>query len=176
MPFDLSIEFEDEVLKDLYAFQDIAPDLFRRKVPAIARRVGRDLRAEMKALTPPSPASKWPNHPYPLRWASERQRRYVMALLRSMGGPPYRRTGELEDGWHVRVEKDQAGSAIYIENDAPHWLYVYGGPGVLGQWQQPFHQDIGWPDFGAVFESYEARIQDEVEVLWTTLVQDVLGQ
>lgn len=63
---------------------------------------------------------------YPLRWKSEKQRRYVMAKLRKAGNLPYKRTGKFQKSWKVTAVKDKSGGVISVSNDSGITEYVAG--------------------------------------------------
>lgn len=86
---------------------------------------------------------------YPLRWASEKQRRFVMAKLTKENNLPYRRTGKLAEQWRMYLLAQAEGSfSVVIENASPVSKFVYGSlaqdRGAALRFQQPFHQDTGW--------------------------------
>lgn len=67
-----------------------------------------------------------PKPTYPLRWKSEKQRRYVMAKLRKAGNLPYQRTGDFQRAWKVTAVKDKSGGVIAVSNDSGITEYVAG--------------------------------------------------
>ena len=86
--------------------------------------------------------TKLPGSPrYPLRWKSDKQRKFVMAKLRRMGGPPYMRSGRIRRGWKSEINPGE----VLIVNEArdPESGKFYGEY-VFGKDQQPFHKDTGW--------------------------------
>lgn len=106
--------------------------------------------------TPPPPAAGY----YPLRWASERQRRYVMAMLRAQGNLPYQRTGQLEQGWYSALAFTANGGAITIGNDTPYANYVQGDD------IQPMFQQIPWMPLALVAQAGFEEIQEIVVQDW----------
>jgi len=91
---------------------------FTREVPLIGRKRIYDMMREAKSIlsTPGSPIS------YPVQWDSEKQRIYVIAMLRDRNNLPYQRTGNLPDAW--KIERDGEGYTMY--NSQPAAVYVYG--------------------------------------------------
>lgn len=77
---------------------------------------------------------------YPLRWASARQRRFVMAKLQREDNLPYQRTGRTAAAWEITAVFGDGSGTIQAENPLSHARYVYGPP------QQPYHEDTGWPN------------------------------
>ena len=72
---------------------------------------------------------------YPIQWTSERQRRAYFATDGFGHGIPYRRTFGLQNDWDVRLEEN----TIIIKNQNPAATYV------IGERQQRFHRNTGWP-------------------------------
>lgn len=77
---------------------------------------------------------------YPLRWKSQKQRKYVMAKLRKANNIPYRRTGRFENAWSGSVTPKQ----IVIAHTARGDKGQFTAPFIIGDKQQPFHKDTGW--------------------------------
>ena len=107
-------------------------DALRAEATPVAARLLDQLR-----VTPPRPR-------YPLRWTSERQRRFVMAKLREQGTLPYQRTGAYVDGYRVDERLGPRRGRITLRNTTPYAPFV-GGRFDTGAWQQGFHADTGWP-------------------------------
>lgn len=124
---------------------------FRRATRRLRARILADLRDEPNA----------PN--YPLRWKSERQRRYVMAKLRKDNNLPYKRTGKLLAGWRVEFEPDADGGLLVVENDTLYARYVVGDDA------QPFHLDTGWVQGANVVSDYRVIAEDVLIETWFTI-------
>lgn len=114
-----------------------------------------------------------------IRWKSERQRRYVLMMLRATNNLPYKRTGALGRGWKgdVKVDRRSGGLRVRIWNDAEQaeWRtgvkrryerYVQGDVGLGVSRQsvarydeaiQPFHKDRGWQPAAQVIQRAFAR-------------------
>ncbi len=166
-----SIRIKDEqMLRDLIAFLHEAPDLFQRKVPSAARRVSRFAQPLLEASAPPPPTDCYPGFPYPLRWKSRRQQRAFFATDGFGRGIPTERTGALLDSYAVQTNLTDEGGVFEVVNTAPH------APFVIGDDQQPFHEDIGWiqSDDDPVYEAITEFALDEVENLWFTLIDPYL--
>lgn len=71
---------------------------------------------------------------YPIKWDSDKQRRFVLAMLRAKGNLPYQRTGGLPAGW--QIERVADGYRLY--NPARAAVYVYGN--FEGARQSRIHQ------------------------------------
>lgn len=125
---------------------------FNRQTTRLRRRILDELTTE-----PPKPT-------YPLRWRSERQRRFVMAKLREEGNLPYQRTGALLDGYAVRFVAEGNGGALQITNDTPYAEYV------VGDSAQPFHLDNGWVQVADVVAQYEPIVEEALIQTWWTVV------
>lgn len=85
---------------------------------------------------------------YPLQWTSEKQRKFVMAMLRKEDNLPYERTHKLSQGWIVKPNISGGVFSILVENPAPQAKFVYGSLAknvdAAARFQQRFHQDTGW--------------------------------
>ena len=107
-------------------------DALRAEAEPVTARLLDQLR-----VTPPRPR-------YPLRWTSERQRRFVMAKLREQGDLPYRRTGAYAGGYRIDARIAPRRGSVTLRNETPYAPFV-GGRLDTGAWQQGFHVDTGWP-------------------------------
>lgn len=104
--------------------------------------------------------AKVPGRPrYPLRWTSDRQRRYVMKKLRDEGNLPYQRTGKLNRGWRV-VIVSALDLEIAVENEMNYSEFVQGN------WQQTMHFDTGWTQIAPIIVEFEERYQDALIEQW----------
>ena len=103
---------------------------FDREIPAIGRkRIYNTMLKIRRRLAAPV---RRPS--YPIDWDSDKQRRYVMALLRRQGNIPYKPTGRYEKNW--QITKTENGYSI--ENDAPPARYLSGN--FRGQGQSHIHE------------------------------------
>ncbi len=84
--FRISVKGKD-LLDDLQALAQKAPELLIPATAQVAQYVQQQIISDLRAE--PGPPR------YPIRWKSERQRRYVMAKLRRENNLPYRRTHAL---------------------------------------------------------------------------------
>lgn len=105
---------------------------------------------------------------YPLRWASERQRRAFFATNGFGGGIPYRRTGNMSRAWKVTAVFARGSGVIQAENPTPYVRYVQGIE------QQPFHLDTGWPQSDALVVKYQDALADTVAETWFEVVDSLL--
>jgi len=95
---------------------------------------------------------------YRMRWVSERQRRYVMAGIRSGRiAVPYRRTGALRGGWQINTRLDGNGATMSVSNTVEYAV------GVMGQRQYWMHADH-WPKAKGIVDA------------WTPTVRRVIGE
>lgn len=137
MNIDLKLTGVKEVNKRLSNLRRYVLTVQSAPVPTLVRPSAVDAsieRAKDAYAAPSSPK-------YPLRWKSDKQRRYVMARLRKENNLPYRRRGRLENAW--------SGSStikeVVIANTARDSLTgAFIAPFVIGNFQQPFHADTGW--------------------------------
>lgn len=81
--------------------------------------------------------TKYPPKPrYPLRWKSEKQRRAYFASNGFGKGIPYQRRGDLGNRWRESVFKN----VFTFRNTARYASFV------IGDDQEPFHNDTGWQE------------------------------
>jgi len=123
------------------------------EVPKIARKDIYDaLRGARKIMSTPG---RKPT--YPIDWDSDKQRRYVMAMLRAANNIPYRRTDELPKGWTI----ERAGANGYmLHNPAPAAVYVYGN--YEGRRQSHIHEGRH-PVAQETVEAAIQRLPDDIE-------------
>jgi hypothetical protein len=113
--------------------------------------------------TPPAENSQGD---YPLKWKSEKQRRFVMAKLRENGNIPYRRTGALTRNWLVGVESSKDSLAITVDNDSPVIDYVASS----GDLRQPMFPR--WYEYEPILEGLADDIINDVTQYWQTILED----
>lgn len=97
---------------------------------------------------------------YPLRWASDKQRRFVMRKLRKENNLPYRRTGRLVAAWRVDTTYHANEGLMQVVNPSRVGRYVFGDQ------QQPFHEDTGWYEADDVVLKFSEQAQDELINFW----------
>lgn len=143
-------------------------DAIKRELADSPRKVGEI--AQKVAKSPPAQAmlvdlKTEPGKPtYPLRWKSQRQRRYVMAKLRRENNLPYKRTHDLSRAWRIAAFVPELGVAeIILINDTPSAQFVQG------KYQQPFHIDTGWQNVQTVNLRYESAITGEYLQEWNNV-------
>lgn len=131
---------------------------------AMVADIGREVIAQYgdQALShlqaePPSPK-------YPLQWASERQRKFVMAMLRKNNNLPYQRTHELSQAWVIKDLTENGVFSIVIENPAKAAKFVYGSlaknESAAGRFQQKMHKATGWQS-GSVTANYWMNVMKD---------------
>lgn len=136
----------------------VAKHVERVIAPQVERRMNRTLQ-----LLPGKPK-------YPIRWASDKQRRYVMAMLRKKDNLPYKRTGKLAKGWQVLAvfnPKNNSGT-LTVDNPADIAKYVYGPD------QQPFHRDTGWEYFPMWAGKERSLAMKQLMDIWPDILIDTL--
>jgi hypothetical protein len=155
------------------------------KVVPVARRLARRLLAVM------------PGKPkYPIRWTSERQRRYVLGyvLKRDSEGHiiPYERSGKLTEAWDVLVQVGSMAVSYGVPGPHPTGLAAMAGLGqqagrgdfalvlfnpapmatyVQGKRQQLYHRDTGWPNVREVAPVIAREVNPLIVMEW----KDVTG-
>jgi len=94
---------------------------------------------------------------YPIQWDSDKQRRYVLAMLRAANNLPYTRTDQLPRGWII----ERAGENGYkLYNPAPAAVYVYGN--LEGERQSKIHEQR-WPVMQEVVEAAILELPPAIE-------------
>lgn len=146
------------------------PNLTRREVrrlamPHVERRVQDTL------MQPPGPVQYTDNGR--LRWASEKQRRYVIGYVLDKDAAgniiPYERTGEYEEGWEVELLTVEDGGVIVVRNPVPYAAFVGGA------WQQPYHEDTGWSRARMVIEELQADMAEIMPYAWRNVTRAWTG-
>lgn len=138
-----------------------------RKAPGLtATAYGRQITRQKSALL--KKLRTEPGSPkYPIRWTSERQRRFVMAKLKREGNLPYRRTGGLVNAWDVSF--DGATGEVSVTNPVPSAVYV------VGEMQQAMHKDTGWYSYQDVLADAVVLAEEILIQTWFTLADPTAG-
>ena len=135
---------------DTAAFKRLNDKL--KKYPQAAINAGMSavtefLEGEKPKLYPPSQVGK------PFEWTSDKQRRYVMMVLREQGGPPYQRTGALADSVKFVYGKSGGMSYIGAESTSPYARFVIGSQDqIIG------HRKRGWKPINQFITDRRARV------------------
>jgi hypothetical protein len=116
--FNASMDTGNELaslVQELQQFdKSVARVMSRKVLPPIERRLDRVLRQYI----PPRPD-------YPIRWTSERQRRFVLAKLRRENNLPYKRRG-IQRLWVITITERDGIYTVSARNPANSAIYVYG--------------------------------------------------
>ena len=129
-----------DLIDAFYKYLDNAPALFKDGLTRVETEVQAFAIKTMPDATPDNPRPKYPNAPYPLRWKSQKQRRAFFATNGFDGGIPYKRTGAMMQLWFVETEGSLTSGEMDIVNASASATYI------IGEDQQPYHEDIGWPN------------------------------
>jgi len=123
-----------------------------REIPLIGRQGIYDLMLDVRAImrNPGVPPS------YPIHWDSDKQRRFVLAMLREAGNLPYRRTDALPRAWDI--ERLPAGYRLYNPKEAA--VYLYGN--YEGARQSRIHEGRH-PVAQEIIELGLSRLPQEIE-------------
>lgn len=109
-------------------------------------------------------------------WTSEKQRHYVMWLLRSTNNLPYKRTHKLSKSWRVTLVTAPGGMAIRAENPTKYSKFVVGRLRPRGgDTQQPMHKQGGWPKASQTIEFWSDALSEEVQVELKKWLESVKG-
>ena len=154
-------KFDDIVLDALSDALDRAPETMRQVVEGpIRQRIEGTLLVRLK--TAPGPPK------YPLKWRSDKQRRFVMAKLRRAGNLPYRRTGLLTNSWAVALAFDGHEGSIAVTNAAPYARFVVGGPITGDSVRQPMFPHFY--DARALIAEAAGAAEDDLTDAWFAIL------
>lgn len=107
-----------------------------------------------------------PAQPKPMVWASEKQRRFVLAAIREGRiQVPYRRTGTLGRRWTSTVASEGGDVVGRVGNNTTY------GPFVMGKASQAAYHMGVWP----VAVEVAAEAHDEIVQCFVDVAQDALG-
>lgn len=96
---------------------------------------------------------------YPIRWASERQRRAFFATNGFGRGIPTQRTNALKDGWKLVMNAYGDTARLMVLNTQDHEIYV------TGLRRQPFHEITGWQDSNEIINRHGALMLNRLDEL-----------
>lgn len=97
-------------------------------------------------------------------WTSEKQRHYVMWLLRSTNNLPYHRTGKLSSSWKITLVTAPGGMAIRVENPTKYAAFVVGRLRPRGaNPMQAMHVQGGWQPVSKTIEFWSAALAEETQ-------------
>lgn len=155
----VGVAISDDIFGELADASKRFPGIYntavKRNIVRVINRMLTELRDE------PGPPK------YPLRWKSERQRRYVMAKLSEEGNLPYKRTHKLSKSWRADVVFTDEGGTFSVSNNDTSSIYVQG------DYQQPFHLDTGWPAAAPIISKYADILEDVLIDTWFTIVDGI---
>ena len=150
----------DDILEVLAEQMQKTPALLSTALKRQAGKFKSKLLNEL-GVEPPAPD-------YPLRWASEKQRRAFFAtdgFGRGIGAP---RTHELAQGWRVDVKASNFYELdIYNRKDYARF--------VEGDDQQPFHIDTGWVYAPQIISDAIPAYEDVIIDTYFTIADPTVG-
>lgn len=158
----LEVQFPEEQVQHISQMVGVLPVMVLRAVESQVLPKVRALVADMVAIEPGSPI-------YPLRWKSEKQRRYVLGYVLEHDAEgtviPYQRTHRQMAGWEVMLQVGNMAAAYGVQGSTSGGIAETAGLGakggsfaitlhhpsevsqfVQGQYEQPYHRDTGWPN------------------------------
>ena len=100
---------------------------------------------------------------YPIRWASERQRRAYFATNGFGRGIPSVRTNRLVNTWTDMILIRDGELTVTAQNGVPYREYVTGDK------QQPFHERTGWYDDAQVTTFYGGLMAEAMRAEWSVM-------
>lgn len=144
-----------EVLFDTGAIDNLAD--FITAYPELATETARDT---FNTLIKPPLLNELhympPKVHYPFVWASAKQRKFVMAMLRRTNNLPYHRTGGMVNAWKVDILISDGTVIMSASNKAKATKYV------TGKQQQPGHVASGWPKHKETLSFWGQAAKEEV--------------
>ncbi len=164
VPIELNFEFDTDIVD---AVQDAIKAAPKTMQTFIQKSLPHGAVAELQR-EPSKPS-------YPLKWRSEKQRRFVMAKLRKANNLPYRRTGKLRGGWKLVTVISRDSITVALGNDVPYAGFVTGGivsAGVnatLFTVRQPMFPH--WPDAREVWARHTATFEDQLIQAWFDILE-----
>jgi hypothetical protein len=141
-----------------------------RSSPKLMQRAMKRRESRLRQLTLRIVKVEPPPAKHPIRWTSERQRRYVLAKLREEGDLPYQRTHELINAWDAKFQLDGDGGSFAMFNTSPV------APFVIGDRQQIMHEDTGWMYAPEVIDrDIVPLVLNDYETIWYTISDPFAG-
>jgi hypothetical protein len=126
----------------------------------------RTMRATVESVLLPR-ARRYPGkYPKRMQFKSEKQRRFVMMLVRQ-GKVPYRRSQQLAGAWGTEVKSVGNDVVGTLFNDAPHAPWVKGHKAVGASGPQAAYHKGNWKTLGQ--DLRDAR--DEIRQVWKDFVK-----
>lgn len=184
MTVSVRIKVEADILDAYSELATVAPRLVADVMRIEWGRIAEQVKAEL-TKEPPRPH-------YPIKWKSEKQRRYVMMLLKAtahlpqparleamLAGyidpvalrqnkfRPYDRSGTLTASWEVKAETTPKSGGIQMANYAPYAVFVQG------VWQQPFHAETPWVSEDQIITKYQPIAENVLIDQWY-IINEVL--
>lgn len=104
---------------------------------------------------------------YPIEYVSDKQERFVRALL---GGKPYKRSNRIVNGWGYKIRVNRGRFSIEVANKIPEFKYVVGliGTGTSRRSikrylkpMQPFHMITGWKPAHETITEYVTEARED---------------
>lgn len=157
----VTLTVDADILEAIDVAARDAPKLMQTAYDRQTRRLRSQLKEELAAY-PPQPK-------YPLRWKSDRQRRYVMALLRRTNNLPYKRTNRLGKGWKVTVVSDNANGVLMVENEVSYARFVQGDDAM------PYHLDTQWPQLAPIISEFREQAEERLIQTWFSIIDPRAG-
>lgn len=159
IPIKLDFQFDDDVI---VALQDAIAAAPRTMNKWLQRSLPHNMVTELQ---------REPARPrYPLKWRSDKQRKFVMAKLRKAGNLPYRRTGKLRKGWKLKTIITNTVIGFELANETPYAPFVVGAlPVTPDSVRQPMFPQ--WPDAEAVWLKHVVTFEDQAIEVWLMITE-----
>lgn len=118
MSINVELSTGDELTSLVNELNTLETKVLRRISREVLPPIERELQRIIADYTPPKPD-------YPIKWKSDRQRKYVMALLRRTNNLPYKRTGLINRSWQIEAGVKGGTVSVSATNTSPYARYVY---------------------------------------------------
>ena len=161
---EFTFDFDEIVFETLDDALNRAPKIIQATVDGpIMTRLNDTLLTQLQ--TAPGPPK------YPLKWRSEKQRRFVMAKLRREKNLPYKRTGGLVRGWELVTAFEVGSGGISLLHPWDGIRFVVGPLG--SDVRQPMFPH--WFDADALLETAAGDAEDILVQSWFAILDTPLG-
>lgn len=134
----------DDLIGYLESMQDVSNEALEEAIDEVRPVLLDELRFQ-------PPRRKYPQD-YPIRWTSEKQRRFVFSQILKQDSDgniiPYQRTGKLAESWQVMFTVQSGEGTVIVENTYNRAQFIYGAlaqdESRAKRFQQKWHVRTGW--------------------------------
>lgn len=170
--FDAKITFSGDAMRNLRREIKTAPKEFVKRVNTYIDGAEQRLADKLTVVPPrkkgslrwarskhPADADKKPNTKFGYY---SRQKAWWFATRRNADGTikAYNRTGKLARSWRIVRRGNQYAMTIVARNTQKYAEFV------IGDWQQPFHADTGWPLARKILTDEQTEMSKRIVSYW----------